>query len=382
MRAGPLPRGELCSMSRISIFSEHGSGNFEHDFIFLLKRAWGELTEIEATATEIILTLVGSNDVLRLTGSGFVVDKDGNLIAGTLNGVKMIDGGRPFFSIRDVAIPAADFAGVLDTGSRQDIADLFGPMTIFSSLDEDGDDDSLYGSSLDDVMHANGGSDVLTGNGGADLLDGGKGFDGASYVYGGAVTASLFDPSRNTGDARGDHYRDIEGLLGSKFKDNLQGDQRKNAIIGLGGDDIVSGLGGRDLLAGDKGDDILEGGIGADQLAGGFGLFGKDGNDTFVYSTVADSTVDKLGRDEIGDFNARAEDRIELSKLDAVAGGGNDKFSFIGGEEFSALGQVRVSLKGNNTLIEMNTEGNKAADMAILLLGDHLARLDASDFIL
>lgn len=371
-------------MSKITMFNANDSGNFKQDFIRLMAQAWDQLSNIDATSKEITFSLPGSEDVLTLTGSGFVVDGAGNLTAGTVTGVKMVDGGKPFFSIRDIAISAADFADTFDNGHKIDIADLFGPMTIFGSLggDSDGGEDFLFGSSGDDVMHGNSGSDLLTGNGGADLLDGGDGKDVVSYLSGGGVTVSLFDPSRNTGDAQGDRYRDIEAVFGSEHKDSLQGDLRANIIIGFRGDDKISGLRGHDLLAGGKGGDILQGGAGGDGLFGGDGLLGDGGNDTFVYTALADSTVDKPGRDEILDFNGDDKDLIDLHKLDAVEGGGNDDFSFIGGDEFSALGQLRVSLKGNNTLVELNILGNKAADMAILLKGDHLAEIGASDFIL
>ncbi len=365
-------------MSKITMFNANDSGSFQQHFIRLLSRAWNELTGIAATDTEIVLTLEGSDDVLTITGSGFIVDGDGRLFGGTVTGVRMVDGGKPYFGIRDIAIAVSDFAAVFDDGNKQDIADLFGPMTIFGSLggDSDSGDDILFGSSGDDVMHAKSGSDVLTGNDGADLLDGGDNLDAAGYMYGGGVTASLFDPSRNTGDAQGDRYRDIEGLLGSEFKDDLQGDQRRNVIAGIGGNDIISGLGGHDLLGGGKGADILIGGASADML------FGEGGRDIFVYTALADSGVDRRGRDEIADFNGQGMDRIDLRKLDAVAGGSDDGFAFIGGEEFTALGQVRVSLKGGDTLIELNIAGNKAADMAILLKDIRPAEIGEADFIL
>ena len=58
---------------------------------------------------------------------------------------------------------------------------------------------------------------------GADYLSGGAGTDRASYAGAAAgVTASLTDPSINTGEAKGDTYNSIENLNGSAFNDTLE----------------------------------------------------------------------------------------------------------------------------------------------------------------
>jgi Ca2+-binding RTX toxin-like protein len=116
------------------------------------------------------------------------------------------------------------------------------------------DDDILFGNEGNDFLFGDDGNDTLNGGPGADALDGGAGQDLASYADAtAAITASLADPTVNTGEAAGDTYANIEGLIGSAFDDVLIGDTGDN-----------------DLQGGD-GNDTLEGGLGADTLDGGAG---------------------------------------------------------------------------------------------------------------
>ena len=60
------------------------------------------------------------------------------------------------------------------------------------------------------------------------------------------VTASLTNPAINTGDAAGDTYISIEGLIGSNAPDALIGDAGNNFLRGQGGADILDGGAGGD----------------------------------------------------------------------------------------------------------------------------------------
>lgn len=62
------------------------------------------------------------------------------------------------------------------------------------------------------------------------------------------MVASLSDPSQNAGDAEGDVYISLQGLIGSAFDDVLRGDDETNDIHGLGGADFLNGLAGTDGL--------------------------------------------------------------------------------------------------------------------------------------
>ncbi len=121
----------------------------------------------------------------------------------------------------------------------------------------------LTGNAGDDQLSGVDGNDTLIGGAGADELDGGSGFDFASYQTSTAgVWALLTAPGLNMGDAAGDSYSSIEGLIGSAFSDLLLGNNHANILKGLGGDDFLFGLDGDDVLVGGAGGDYHDGGSG------------------------------------------------------------------------------------------------------------------------
>ncbi|MBF9195205.1 calcium-binding protein, partial [Microvirga terrestris] len=144
--------------------------------------------------------------------------------------------------------------------------------------------DRLVGDALHNVLQGGAGHDLLEGGEGGDRLVGGDGIDFADYENAtSGVTAKLLMAQYNAGEAAGDVYASIEGIIGSRFGDELAGDNGTNDLQGRDGNDRLIGLGGNDRLEGGAGDDTLYGGIGADHLIGGAGL------DTVAY------TVDGVG---------------------------------------------------------------------------------------
>jgi hypothetical protein len=69
-----------------------------------------------------------------------------------------------------------------------------------------------------------------------------------------------------------------------------------------------------------------------------------------------------------------------VTGIDAIAGGGDDAFSFIGGAAFSAAGQIRVIQSGADTLIQFNIAGSDGAEMTILLANFTASKLTVGDF--
>jgi Ca2+-binding RTX toxin-like protein len=176
--------------------------------------------------------------------------------------------------------------------------------------------EGLIGSAFNDTLIGDSHDNILRGDLGADVLNGGGGFDYASYSNSATgVRASLANPASNTGEAAGDTYTSIEGLIGSKFNDTLIGDGNDNFLRGGLGADVLNGGGGQDYadyidspvgltvslanpsintgeaagdtytsieklrgsnfndkLIGDAHDNTLRGGLGADTLNGGAGF--------------------------------------------------------------------------------------------------------------
>ena len=230
----------------------------------------------------------------------------------------------------------------------------------------------MQGNLGDDALRGDTGNDVLSGGAGADVIDGGSGFDRASYATApttdaatnAGLVADLLAPANNTGEAAGDTYNLIEALVGSAFNDSLRGDQLNNSLFGNAGVDSLFGLGGNDKLIGGTGRDVLVGG---------------PGNDLFDFNTTAETDTTTTTRDQITDFT-HLSDTIDLSTIDAIAGGANDAFNFIGTAAFTAAGQARVFQSGADTIVALNTSGTGGAEAQILLIGVTATTLSVDDF--
>ncbi|MGR4893621.1 M10 family metallopeptidase C-terminal domain-containing protein, partial [Sphingopyxis sp. LARHCG72] len=195
----------------------------------------------------------------------------------------------------------------------------------------------LTGNAGADALVGADGDDMLIGGVGADTLDGGSGMDIASYRDAEAAITWSFAAGRGTGEIANDKLSGIEGIEGSAFADTLTGGTGNDWLSGLGGADILYGGIGNDSLNGGEGDDRLDGGTGNDILDGGAGndtLRGGAGNDVFLFDMLR-------GSDIIADFRT-GQDRIDLSAIDAIAGGGDEAFHWVGSAVFTgSAGELR-----------------------------------------
>jgi Ca2+-binding RTX toxin-like protein len=251
-----------------------------------------------------------------------------------------------------------------DAGANA-ISGLAGADHLYGGLGNDtlgggAGDDSLYGEGGADRLDGGDGNDTLIGGAGADVLVGGAGIDVANYSASAVgVTVNLATGTGSGGDAAGDTYSGVENVLGSAQADTLTGDAGANSLWGLDGNDV---------LTGGAGADVLKGGIGAD---------------TFVYKSIADSTVAVAGRDSINDFSHAEGDRIDLGQIDADgnAGNGNTAFTFLGTGAFTGAGhELHLVISGGVQLVQADVNGDKVADMSIVVLS--ASTLVAGDFVL
>lgn len=195
--------------------------------------------------------------------------------------------------------------------------------------------EQLTGTSKGDALAGNGGNDSLCGGAGADALNGGSGTDYASYINAkAAVRVDLSATSRNTGDAKGDTYSSIEGLVGSKYGDDLTGNAAATIFFGIGGNDKIYGLGGNDTLIGGAGADSLSGGTGRDYASYSDAKAGVVAN---LLSRTANTG------DAAGDVYTSIESLFGSNFADVLTGdtlantligsGGNDRLSGNGGND-------------------------------------------------
>ncbi len=235
----------------------------------------------------------------------------------------------------------------------------------------------LAGYAGDDILLGGAGNDQLQGGTGNDQMTGGLGND--RYVVNnlGDTTTELSGQGLDTVATFVDWTLgvNIEFLLmfgtttngtGNNLNNSIIGNNSANTIRGLSGDDYLSARGGDDLLIGNGGRDTLTGGTGADRF--------KFNDGDFVGGAFNQS-------DRIVDFNRGQGDKIDLSGIDAIAGGGGDAFTFIGTSAFSnTAGELRYEVINGRSWVSGDTDGDGNAD--IMLRVDQNQSMVASDFVL
>jgi Ca2+-binding RTX toxin-like protein len=154
-------------------------------------------------------------------------------------------------------------------------------------------------------------------------------------------------------------------------------------VDGESGDDTLIGGAEIDRFKGGKGNDAIDGGGQNDVIHGGIGgdtLTGGTGRDHFIFLTAKESGSKKGTYDTITDYSKK--DDIKLFAIDADGSkAGNGEFDFIGKDSFSGEnGELRYQVKGGNTFVYGDTNGDGKADFAIKF--DDVLKLKADDFAL
>jgi Ca2+-binding RTX toxin-like protein len=149
----------------------------------------------------------------------------------------------------------------------------------------------------------------------------------------------------------------------------LHGSSEGDKIAGCKFADRIAGRGGDDWLHGRNGDDSLIGGLGQDHLVG------NGGADHFIFRSANESRVD--APDIIGGFRHSEGDKIDLRGIEARSLGA-EGFNFIGNAAFgNHEGELRFDPSMH--LLQGDIDGDGAADFAIQINVEHLAR---GDFLL
>ena len=303
--------------------------------------------------------------------------------------------------------------------------DLIKGTSLPDIINGNAGNDSLYGLGGNDIINGGSGSDYLSGGDGDDILIPGS---GVNDLRGGAGNDSFVMSARSTtsgfsddlvydmtnGDkvdvsAWGvsdfsqiqavmgvdyygaavnayfngqDHLLSFAGVSPSQFEatdflySNVAGGTQTGTgygdmLFGSRGADVLKGLGGYDTLLGGIGNDAIDGGSGGDDIYGGAGrdlLTGGTGCDAYVYQRESDSSFG-VAHDVIADFQPGI-DWIDVCQVDANTGiAGNQRFSWIGSQDFTAAGQLRVVHADGVTTIYGNTDADMTPEFQIELTG-------------
>lgn len=300
------------------------------------------------------------------------------------------------------AANALTFTGVERLiGSNGDDLMSFAFSSDDLTIDGGKGNDSLSGGSGNDVIRGDAGDDNLNAGPGDARLFGGTGRDTLSLIGGGTGVldgGDGVDTAVLTGDA--DLQKGIaENAAGEVIKlrgiENvtvlldregavIRGTDGSNVLdagtsiygatfIAGAGNDTVIGADGADRLVGDEGGDVLAGGFGSDTLTGG------KGPDLFVFAD--DERGRAFATDKITDFSQRDRDQIDVADIDANSTTDvPNEFRFIGEKAFTKdAGQLRFEIKGSQTRILGDTDGDGRADITIVLAGK--VDLDSRDFV-
>ncbi|HEY5798326.1 MAG TPA: peroxidase family protein [Bosea sp. (in: a-proteobacteria)] len=272
--------------------------------------------------------------------------------------------------------------------------------------------DNIIGLAGDDVLIGDGGDDAISAGEGADFVDGGAGRD--------AIQAGAGDDTVFAG-------ADADLIHGEDGADRIFGQGGNDVILAGAGNDTVVGGAGDDLIVGEVGDgndvyfgDEIDGGSGADTLDLsaitanltvdlGNGLLGRgsasssqsgtdtlwsvenvatgSGDDTITASAAVNVMEGGAGDDTFRFLDAQSADgdtildfepgdRLDVSGIDADAGaGGNQAFTLIPGQAFTASGQLMVTYETREgvdyTIVSGNVGGSLEEDFRVELKGSH-----------
>lgn len=147
---------------------------------------------------------------------------------------------------------------------------LIGPIVPRESIQRVGTDG-------DDVMKGGNVIDIFYGSAGADSMNGYAGNDIVNYEdSASAVEVNFTTRTGIGGDAEGDSYISVEGVVGSEFADILIGSEDDDFFSPSNGADAIDGRGGSDTVS-------YKGQLGTEvNLATGFGTGGSAEGDTYL----------------------------------------------------------------------------------------------------
>jgi Ca2+-binding RTX toxin-like protein len=215
--------------------------------------------EVMCTHTFVHAILGNIDDTAALTGGNVFGELSGGAGDDTLTACSTC---RSTFSGGDGAdhLVSGDVRATLDGGAGNDV------------LDGGAGNQWLGGGTGNDLITAGPGADMITPGPGTDGVDGGGNRDTLRYTP--AAGRVIVDLKNGYALGQGpDNFDNVEGIIGSRFGDDLRGNHMRNQILGGDGADVLRGRGTPDILFAGDGNDIIYAVDGhPDEISGGPGF--------------------------------------------------------------------------------------------------------------
>jgi serralysin len=207
--------------------------------------------------------------VVKVIGTGFTYDTNGEPTGGTLTGLQILqeDGTTLLQNVTGLSRSLVDVYDIVDLYTYDD--NRFDDPWFEPSFDSwrfsewilNGNDtingspgsDDLYGQGGNDVLKGGGGDDYIDGGAGKDTYDGGAGFDTLSFQYSHYDASALHGITLDAAAGKAvdswgnsETLTGFEGYRGTQFADTLNGSSLDEQFVGFGGRDKIDGKGGTD----------------------------------------------------------------------------------------------------------------------------------------
>jgi Ca2+-binding RTX toxin-like protein len=319
-------------------------------------------TIVVRSSSEIILSF-DHGFVDEIYGTGFFWDDETGVSTGTIDRIVERREGELTFTISEISVPLESLLTWFEQGDWR----AFNQYILNRA-------DLVIGSDSGDRLHTFAGNDIVVANGGDDEIDAGSGNDyidagsGDDSVYAGDGNDSLDGGVGGADELFGGNGNDTvsHASSGQGVIVDLQAQSTWDGVASDRLDSIENAIGSRfdDQIWGNNGDNVLDGGAG-----GSDDLFGRGGNDAASYASSgqgvivdlqAQSTWDGVASDRLeGIENAigsRFDDQIWGNEgdnvLDGGAGGSDDLFGGAGNDTAnygSSDRGVAINLDGQRT---------------------------------
>ncbi len=364
-------------------FTSYVLGSFVEDLMIdtvVAMKATGNVLDNTirgGSAADIILGGDGNDTLYGASGADTLNGGTGNdLLDGGIGADVMTGGvGNDTFVVDNVGDKVIELAGQgydtiraqfnITLGDNIECLELIGAATRGTG---NGLANTIKGNGSNNVIDGKGGADTMFGQGGDDtyFVDnvGDRAIESANAGKDTVMASVSFTLGENVDQLVLTGSGAINGT-GNTGANYIGGNDAANTLNGAAGNDILRGNGGADSLVGGAGSDMLTGGAGADR---------------FVFASIAESTVDVKGRDQILDFSHAEGDRIDLSKIDANSSdAGEGAFKLV--TAFDGYhGALTITAKGGDWLVQGDLNGDNLADFSILVTS--ATALVAADFVM